>query len=335
VPEFLRLPPAERADVLQSVAPAAGLTPLVLEKDIWVCWALQAVFDMPNRLPLAFKGGTSLSKVFGAIKRFSEDIDLTIDYTALSGAEDPLAKEMSRTAIARLTDKLRAAVAEHVNGVVAPYLAQVAREHLTLDLRIEVSDDGEQVRIRYPSPFATEHSYLRDSVLLEFGGRNTTLPNEPHRIVPYAAAHVSSLEFPTASVVVLSPKRSFWEKATLIHSECHRPLREGGIGSERISRHWSDLAHMAQHEIGAAALKDRELLAHVVKLKGIFFRSGFANYPACLEREFRLIPDEALRQILERDYAAMIREGMFLEQPPPFATILEQLGVLESALNES
>jgi predicted nucleotidyltransferase component of viral defense system len=92
---FLEIPLADRAEILQSVAPVIGLPPHVLEKDVWVCWALQAVFEMPDRLPIAFKGGTSLSKVFGAIRRFSEDIDLTIDYTALSDGVDPLATEIS------------------------------------------------------------------------------------------------------------------------------------------------------------------------------------------------------------------------------------------------
>ena len=301
-----------------------------------MCWALAAVFEMPGRLPLAFKGGTSLSKVYQAIGRFSEDIDLTIDYTALSGGTDPLTQEMSGNAIKNLSETLRAAVSAHTHEVIAPYLARVGEERLGTSLGIEVTENGEGVRIRYPTPFGDAPSYLRDrdSVLLEFGGRNTTLPNERYRVVSYAAAHTDNLEFPVAEVIVLSPRRSFWEKATLIHAECHRPKRpSGGFGAERLSRHWYDLARLARQEIGSAALKDRELLAHVVRLKGIFYRSGFANYQACLEGKFRLIPDEPLRVALERDFSAMVSEGMFFEPPGPFATILEELGALEMGLN--
>jgi hypothetical protein len=331
---FLGIPLADRAEILQSIAPAIGLPPHVLEKDVWVCWALQAVFEMPDRLPIAFKGGTSLSKVFGAIRRFSEDIDLTIDYTALSEGVDPLATEMSRTAIAKLTEKLRGAVAAHVRNVVAPYLARVGREQLNVELQIDVDEGGEELRIRYPSPYATGATYLRDSVLLEFGGRNTTLPNAQHRITPYAAEYVGTVQFPVAMATVLSPQRTFWEKATLIHSECHRPQEGSRASAERISRHWSDLALLAQTDIGAAALTDRELLAQVVKLKGIFFRSGFANYAACLEGRFRLIPDEPLHADLAKDYAAMIESGMFLEPPPVFADVMAQLCELEKQLNQ-
>ncbi len=335
---FLGIPLADRADILQSVAPAIGLPPQVLEKDVWVCWALQAIFQMPDRLPIAFKGGTSLSKVFGAIRRFSEDIDLTIDYTALSDGVDPLATEMSRTAIAKLTEKLRGAVAAQVRNVVAPYLARVGREQLRVELQIDVDEGGEELRIRYPSPYstgpyATGASFLRDSVLLEFGGRNTTLPNAQHRITPYAAEHVGTVQFPVAMATVLSPQRTFWEKATLIHSECHRPQEGSRASAERISRHWSDLALLAQTDIGVAALKERELLAQVVKLKGIFFRSGFANYAACLEGRFRLVPDEPLHGDLAKDYAAMIESGMFMEPPPAFADVMAQLRELETQLN--
>lgn len=215
---------------------------------------------------------------------------------------------------------------------------RIGQERLGTNLAIEVSENGEGVRIRYPSAFGADPSYLRDrdSVLLEFGGRNTTLPNEPRRVAPYAATHTESLEFPVAEVVVLSPHRTFWEKATLIHAECHRPGRPSGSGgAERSSRHWYDLACLARQEIGQAALRDRDLLAHVVRLKGIFYRSGFANYSACLEGKFRLVPDEPLRVVLERDFSAMVNEGMFFEQPGSFPTILEQLRALEATLNRA
>jgi hypothetical protein len=331
---FLNLSLADRAEILQAVSPATGFLPHVLEKDVWICWVLQKVFAMPGRLPLAFKGGTSLSKVFGAISRFSEDIDLTIDYTALSGGEDPLFKETSNAAIKRLTEKLRVAVAEHVRTVIAPHLVVCGREQLNADLQMEIGSNGEELRIRYPSAFAIQQSYLQDSVLLEFGGRNTTLPNETHTIVPYAAKHVASLIFPVSTAVVLSPLRTFWEKATLIHSECHRPISEQRHSIERISRHWSDLASLVGSKIGTAALQDQELLVHVVKLKRIFFKSGFANYSACLERKFRLIPEKSLQIVLEKDYAEMVRAGMFIGIPPVFATVLEQLTALEAVLNQ-
>lgn len=331
---FLALELQERAEILESISPAIGLSPLVLEKDVWVVWTLAAVFDMPGRLPLAFKGGTSLSKIYGAISRFSEDIDLTIDYTALTKGDDPLTSAMSRNAIKKLGDALKAAVAAHVQDLVVPYIAKLGRDQLGIDLEIEIGgDDREAVRIRYPTAFKSDNRYVQESVLLEFGGRNTTLPNEQHTVRTYAAAQVEGLEFPVANVVVLSPQRTFWEKATLIHSECHRPRKADGPQPERMSRHWYDLIVLAEHQIGRSAIKDRKLLADVVTLKGAFYHSGFANYQACTERKFRLVPDEVFHAMLATDYAAMIAQGMFSTEPPSFDQLMVQIATLEAALN--
>lgn len=331
---FLRLREEQRAEILQSIAPAVGLAPIVLEKDIWVCWALQTLFAMPRRLPLAFKGGTSLSKIYGAIARFSEDVDLTIDYTALSEGKDPIGTPMSRTAIEKLTIALREAVARHVHEVVVPYLERVGQEQLQIKLEFEVDDAGEGVRIRYPTAFREDGRYVSESVLLEFGGRNTTLPNETQRVEPYIAPHLKDLELPIADVVALSPRRTFWEKVTLIHSECHRPERTPGAGPQRISRHWYDLAMLADHDIGQAAVAEPELLTSVVSVKKVFYRSGFSNYDACLNRGFRLVPPDPLRVLLAQDYEAMLRGSMFFETPPAFEQIMERIAALERALNQ-
>lgn len=93
---FLQLPPDERSKIYRSLAPKFGRTQEVLEKDVWVCWVLQTLFAMPDRLPMAFKGGTSLSKVFGAIHRFSEDVDVTLDFHGLDGSFDPFVPGISK-----------------------------------------------------------------------------------------------------------------------------------------------------------------------------------------------------------------------------------------------
>jgi hypothetical protein len=331
---FLTLSLHERAEVLESIAPVAGLSPLVLEKDVWVVWALDVIFSMPARLPIAFKGGTSLSKIYGAISRFSEDIDLTIDYTAFNQGPDPLTSTMSGSAIRKLSDALKAAVAAHVHEAIVPTISQVAREQLGIELAIEIGgQDGEAVRVRYPTAFQSDARYLPESVLLEFGGRNTTLPNETHVVRTYAEHHVAALDFPVASVVVLSPQRTFWEKATLIHSECHRPRETRRVGPERMSRHWYDLMVLAEHDIGRKAVADRELLSNVVALKGVFYRSGFANYQACVDRRFRLLPDDNLLTVLAADYTAMVNQGMFLTDPPKFEDIVKRISDLEEVLN--
>ena len=118
---FLKLPAEERADILQTMAERLGRSPNVLEKDVWVCWALEVLFSMPDRLQIAFKGGTSLSKVYSAIHRFSEDVDITIDYRALAPDLDPFSSKISKTRQRKITDELRARLCCHTTGTIKPY----------------------------------------------------------------------------------------------------------------------------------------------------------------------------------------------------------------------
>jgi hypothetical protein len=191
---------------------------------------------------------------------------------------------------------------------------------------IELSEDGESMRIYYPSVFRDG-----EMVLVEFGGRNTIEPNEEYSLRPYIAAEVKELEFPSAKVRVLSPLRTFWEKATLIHVECYRP--EPRMDANRLSRHWSDLAVLADHEIGKRSVSDRAMLTDVVKHKKVFFYSAHANYDACLSDELRLVPDGALLDVLNTDFGRMIDDKMFDVAPPGSDTIVSRLKALEREIN--
>jgi predicted nucleotidyltransferase component of viral defense system len=149
VPEsFLQLDPVEQSQIYRALGPQLSRSPVVLEKDVWVCWALQALFTMPGRLPMAFKGGTSLSKIFGAIERFSEDLDVTLDYRGLDDTFDPFATGISKNRLRKFGDSLKSFVCDHTHRVVAPhYQRRLAAEFATEGYRVEVSDDGERLRV--------------------------------------------------------------------------------------------------------------------------------------------------------------------------------------------
>ena len=199
---------------------------------------------------MAFKGGTSLSKVYNAIFRFSEGVDITIAHNALDDSIDPFNQSSSRNARSRYSDTLKGKVATHVTDVVAPYTRGALDAELGLAPDAVELDPGnpENVFIHYPSAFDAAGDYLVHRVKVEFGGRNTIIPNEAHTIRPYVAEHAQGLAFPQAQVHVLAAERTFWEKATLIHAACGRPLRQD---SSRQSRHWYDLDRLAQSDIGA------------------------------------------------------------------------------------
>ncbi len=329
---YLQLPLSEQSAILRAKAPELGRVPEVLEKDIWVCWTLQQLFSMPSRLPMAFKGGTSLSKVFRVIERFSEDIDITLDYRGLAADADPFAVGVSGRQLRKLSDELKEFVKAHVSEMVQPWIAaRLGEQFPSGSHALELSEDGEQLRLSYPRALTERGEYLRDSVLLEFGGRNIIEPNEVHIVSPDIALGLDGLVFPEATVSVLSPARTFWEKATLMHVECHRDsLRQN---AERLSRHWYDLAMLARHPIGVQAVTERELLADVVKHKQVFYSAAYARYEDCLVGRLRLVPDEKTLLALTDDYRRMLDAGMFIGQPPSFADIVAELRALELAIN--
>ena len=323
---------AEQAELLHGLAPVLGRRAEILEKDIWLCQVLGLLFSLPCRKPMAFKGGTSLSKVYQAVERFSEDIDVTVDYRSLVNDVPELAT-LGSNQRRRLSDQLKAALAQHVTGELVPALREALAQALPRrEIAIEVSEDAEKLWLYYPSAVENTDAYLRPSVLIEFGGRNATLPQDRLAIVPDVATHVPELAFPSAEVVVLSPMRTFWEKATLIHVECHRPQIRAG--AERLSRHWYDLARLADHDVGRQAVPDTELLRDVLSIKETFYRSGHSHYDRCAAGGLRLVPEAALLGALRDDYQAMLAAQMFYGETLPFERIIERLAALEQQINQ-
>lgn len=332
MPEFLRLSTGEQADILSGMAAKTGRSAQVLQKDVWVCWALMELFGRKSAIRMAFKGGTSLSKIFQAIHRFSEDVDVTLDYRDLCPdmSIDPFADGTSKSKKKSFGEQLKMRVREYIHQDLMPPISASFIELTNGEGRVEVSEDGERVKLHYPSGLISGADYVGDWILLEFGGRNVTEPNGPHKITAAIAGELPTVAFPEAEVMVLSPERTFWEKATLIHVACHR---QGEFSAERISRHWYDLAMLYRIDIGKNALSNRALLNDVVRHKKVFFDASYANYDACLTKGFRLVPDEPLFSGLRQDYSTMESSGMFDSPPPSFEEIVGALKEIEDTIN--
>lgn len=336
LPDFLALPADERLEVYNTVAPKINRTPAILEKDVWVCWTLETLFDVDDHPQMAFKGGTSLSKAYDAISRFSEDIDVTIDHRGLDSTINPFATGISRKQRDRDADALLEGVRKCVRDLVNPhFLYQLQTAFPNGEWQLDIVNEGDELRLAYPRVVEIETEfeaeYIRDFVKIEFGGRNITEPNENHTIHPYLLGHVTGASLPSADVTVLSGARTFWEKATLAHVECNRTEPKPDV--RRLSRHWYDLFKLADHNIGRAALADRALLSDVVKYKKVFYNTAYANYNDCLDGGFRLIPNDAGLTALRDDYAQMISKAMIYDEVPSFSAIVERLGRLETEIN--
>lgn len=325
--EFLNFPPAKQRAILEGSESSLGVKPYFLEKDIWICWVLKELFALPKKM--AFKGGASLSKCFNLIDRFSEDVDVTIDYREFMPALDLLNE--SKNALKNKREKLKKEVTNYIIDTVIPMFEKTYAEQFN-NKKLKYSfEDGEKLFIYYPSVFESNaDNYVKDNVLIEFGGTNKTEPNEELIVKPYLNIH--GLKLPTAKVAVYSPARTFWEKVTLIHVECHR----GRLTSapERLSRHWYDLAKLSQSWVKSHALQDIALLSDVLTVKKAFFNASYANYDKCEKREFLLIPNANEMAQLKTDYTMMINSDMFLNEPVAFDQLIEEIKILQQAINQ-
>jgi len=330
---YFNLNMKEQAEILHGLAPVIGRRAEILEKDIWLCQFLKLIFELPDTKPIAFKGGTSLSKVYQAIDRFSEDIDITIDYQSLSPGV-PSLESLSNSQIKKLDSALRESLNQYITQSLLPsFLTRLEQEMPQLEIKTKLSEDSEKLWVFYPSAVENKDIYLPSSILIEFGGRNSTLPNNLVSITPDIATHIPALLFPSANVSVLSPQRTFWEKATLIHVECHRPNIR--IGADRLSRHWYDLARLVDHEIGKLSLNNMEILKDVLRIKGAFFRSSYSHYDLCLSGGFKLIPSGELLESLRKDYKAMLDAQMFYGNLMSFDDIIDRLYLVENKINNT
>ena len=339
-----RLPRAEQAALFGETGAARGVANTIIEKDFWVCWTLKRLFHLPEgaAASLVFKGGTSLSKAFGIIRRFSEDIDLSFDRADLGYTEDrdPEQEGLSRKKAGQLIDDLIADVEKHIAEKLLPALRSAIVEQLGEPKNAEWSlsidaDDPQTLNFHYPPALlAGEYqgmAYITPRVKLELGARGDPWPAEARQILPYAAEDFPDFfEDPVTTVTVLSAGRTFWEKATALHAEVHRP--EESPTPQYFSRHYYDLAMLLESEEGKAAATDLELLATVAKHKATFFRSGWASYDTARPGTLRLMPGEERLKDLRADYRAMA-PMMFDDTPPSFDVILSAIEKFQETIN--
>jgi hypothetical protein len=184
----------------------------------------------------------------------------------------------------------------------------------------------------YPSSQPAGFEYLKRAVKLEFGSLTDQQPVGRHPVLPWVA-DVLPIAFPDwrCEVVVLEVERSFWEKATILHAEYHRPGDRPT--PDRFSRHYADTAALARHPSVARAIGQHDLRDRVVAWKGQFFGSSWASYDLARPGTFRLVPPPARLPALRRDYQAM--RDMYLSEPLSFDDVLATLADLERRINQA
>ena len=330
---FLHLPIEDRREALGVAADRSGRPAHLFEKDVWVVWALATLYGSALGEHLVFKGGTSLSKAYQVIRRFSEDVDLTYDIRTIAPdlvGEEGEALPTTRSEEKRWSSEVRKRLPEWVDGTVQPIIAAaLAAEGLTAAIRVE----GEKVFIDYEAATAGS-GYVAPSVMLEFGARSTGEPARWRDVVCDASGLIEGLTFPVARPRVMHAERTFWEKATAIHVFCLQERLRG----DRFARHWHDVARLDDAGFTASAFADRDLANAVARHKTMFFAEKASDrtpidYAAAVNGGLQLVPARDGLKALEEDYAGMIDDGLLLDDAEPFDALMAKCAEIAERAN--
>lgn len=332
---FFDLSQKDRREAVEYVRAESGRPAHLLEKDIWVVWALRALFDAPVSKGLTFKGGTSLSKVYQVINRFSEDIDLTYDIRKLIPdlTGDYGEWPTSRSQASKWTRAVRHRLPDWIKKNIQPIIeAALAKERL--DARVELGGkENDTLLLHYPA-LAQGTGYVAPVVTLEFGARATGEPHEIHTVTCDIAGHLPEVSFPTASPQVMNLSRTFWEKATAAHVFC----AQGRIRGERYARHWHDLVAISQSQYFAAVITDRAVASAVARHKSYFFiekdQDGQTiEYADATTGHLKIVPEGDAKAALAQDYAAMVADNVMVGDTLSFEALLDVCADMEAKIN--
>jgi hypothetical protein len=331
------LPQDERGVFFRAAADDANIPFEIIEKDYWVVWTLDRLFSLPDLTAhLTFKGGTSLSKVYGVIDRFSEDVDLSIEKEFFGyGKDNSPETAPSRKKQKAILEKLAADCVQYVQGQLLKDLrTSIAKELGTTDgwkVELDSTDpDARSLSFEYPS-ITQPGGYIRPFVKVEMGARSEHWPVSNQKLRSYASETLKEkIHDDQVTVRVLNAERTFWEKATILHRLAHLPISKAVPA--RMSRHFYDFVQLLNSAIKDSALKDISLLERVANHNNIYFPATWANYASARQGTLKLAPTTHALEGLERDYEQM--EAMFYRtQRPEWSQILKTIEEFERDFN--
>lgn len=320
----------ERRELFRNTSDRMGLQDAIVEKDFWVCYTLDYLFQRsPWKAALSFKGGTSLSKAFGLIQRFSEDIDLILDWRVLGyGLMEPW-EQRSNTKQDVFNKDANARAVQFLKEELCPTIKMELTDELGLEAAVSIDErDGQTILFAYPSLFT--HTATLRLIRLEIGALAAWTPAVMANIKPYAAEHYPLLfQQPITSVLAVAPERTFWEKATILHHEANRP--EGLLMPSRYSRHYYDLFQLSKTSVKQKAIAQLDMLRKVVEFKMKFYPRVWAKYADALVGGLKLVPPAGRLPALADDYSSM--RSMLFGDIPTFDEIVSGLQLLESEVD--
>lgn len=338
---FISMPDERRRLVCEQTGAQTGLFESSVEKDFWVCWILEKLFILPDVGDgLTFKGGTSLSKGWKLIERFSEDIDIVIDraFLGFSGDQAPDSAPSNKQTKKRL-ESLGQAAQTFVLNEVQPALLIAIKTDMPDGQKWLLEPDTEDPQnqsllFHYPTVFPDHPEYLKQVVKIEMGARSDTDPSSPVDIQPIIAEAFPAL-FPdtTFSVRSVQPVRTFWEKAMLLHEETYRPANKK-LRKRGMARHYYDLYQLIKNGIAESAASDMDLFNRIGEHRRVYFKYTWMDYETLMPGKLRLVPPESQTADWKADYSGMQQE-MFYGDVPDFDEILETVKAFEEKFNSA
>jgi hypothetical protein len=331
--------PRDRLDAFLATANRLGTPVGNIEKDFWVCWTLDALYhQLPQGHPhLLFKGGTSLSKAYGLIDRFSEDIDVTVFRNDLDQATsvDELEALSNKKRRAKL-DAIRDACRAYITGSLRAALTKIVADATSGAGRVEIDaadPNGQTLLIHYPEVEPRDGVYVRPVVRIESGAKSALDPNAPATIRPYVANEIGSLDLTVPNVTTIDAERTFWDKVVIAHGLRRWYDRRGVLRQEgqRISRHYYDLYRLAASEPGRLALADAALGADCVRHARMFFDRPDYDLLSAKPGSYALVPHDEMTHALHSDYENT--KAKIFGEPPTFDSILSSIAEIEAELN--
>ena len=323
----------DREVLFGNAAERAGISnPAIVEKDFWVCFMLDYLFHKsPWPRSFIFKGGTSLSKAYHVIERFSEDIDLIMDWRLLGYEIREPWIERTKNQQDKFNKKAVANTSEFLTRIFAPQLARDMSGMIGKDATVIMDpDDKEQCTVNFFYPHVFSTNYLRQEIRLEIGPLAEWVPSHPVLITSIAAEQFPAVFHQSGTVVpTMDAERTFWEKVTILH-KIVSSYEQKGIPA-RYARHYYDLYQMSRSDVKKEAFHRKDFLTQDVKFKLKFYYVKNASYETAKIGTVKLVPCESAIRELELDYAHM--KDMIYGDQPSFSEILDSLALLEAEIN--
>jgi hypothetical protein len=318
---FQKLTGSEKKQIFEAVSDTTGIPAFAVEKDWWVTKTLALIFDMEVGKHLVFKGGTSLSKAWKLIERFSEDVDLAID-RSFFGFEGDLSKNQ-RT-------QLRKTAGTYVSEI---FLEDLKTAFLTngidgISIKLIAATNSDQdpriIEIYYPNVIPTS-TYVEPRVQVEIGSRSLREPFTIQKFGSLVDETFTGREFTnrTLEVPTVNAERTFLEKVFLLHEEFNRPKDK--IRVERLSRHLYDIYYLSKTGFAEKAINDKQLYETIVQHRHTFTRVGGVDYNSHNPTLINPIPPSDIIDAWRKDYKEMLESMIYEQNPPTFDELIENL----------